>query len=294
MKNIMISFIFVAILAMFMHPTKASVLPTCTDGIDNNFNTLIDGADSEECTVVPDIIIPVPVPETTLELCTDGIDNDFNTLIDGADGSCDLVLTPAPVENTEALCTDGLDNNFNTLIDGTDPACAPFYPEAPASTTPPVVVNNGGGLSGQSGGVSGTSGTTITSGTPISATGTTSTTTITTFDTTGINLSCSNLFMNYMGYNKNSAKADVLRLQAFLNSELGINLTVDGKFGPRTLAAVKKFQSKYASSVLLPWDQAGLSVNLVNRPTGYVYKTTLRQLNLLVCPAANIPMPMLP
>ena len=80
-------------------------------------------------------------------------------------------------------------------------------------------------------------------------------------------------------------KAEVLRLQAFLNKNLNLKLKVDGVFGSQTEAAVKKFQLKYKDSTLTPW---GLKL-----PTGYVFKTTQRQLNLLVCPANDIPMPIL-
>ena len=185
---------------------------------------------------------------------------------------------------TTASTTPELPPSDNTDVSGT----------TTASTTPEIIVNGGGAGNGgfpTGGSTGGGSGTTLATGTPVSAI---ATSTITTFDTTGINLMCSNLIVNYSGINKRNVMAEVIKLQTFLNAELGLRLAVDGKFGRATLAAVKAFQLKYATSVLLPWDQAGLSVNLVNRPTGYVYKTTLRQINLLQCPSMDIPMPKLP
>ncbi len=237
-------------------------------------------------------------PEVTAELCADTFDNDGNFATDQADPQCAAFYPVLIPENTQALCTDTKDNDGNFAADQADPQCAAFYP---AATTTPTPVVTGGGAGNGNGGVSFGGGSTsggITSGTPISATATstatsTATTTVTTFDTTGVNLMCSNLITTYMGYKKPNTKADVVKLQAFLNTELGLKLKTDGKFGPQTLKAVKAFQTKYASSTLLPWDQAGLSKNLVANPTGYVYKTTLRQVNLLLCPSVTIPMPSL-
>ncbi len=162
---------------------------------------------------------------------------------------------------------------------------------APTPTTTPTPIDAsklgpiGGGGSGSSGGSS-SGGTGITVGTPISATATST--------VIGIDPNCSKLFKTYMGLGKKNNKAEVMRLQAFLNEHINAKLVVDGSFGSKTKTAVKAFQTKYASTILLPWDVAKLSTNLVSNPTGYVYKTTQYQLNLLVCPAFSAPAPKLP
>jgi hypothetical protein len=89
----------------------------CSDGIDNDGNTLIDLSDPE---CAPFVVLT----EDTEQLCTDGMDNDGNTLIDLSDPGCAafIILT----EDTEQLCSDGIDNDGNTMVDFSDPGCAPF------------------------------------------------------------------------------------------------------------------------------------------------------------------------
>ena len=84
----------------------------------------------------------------------------------------------------------------------------------------------------------------------------------------------------------------VKKLQTFLNGNLGTNLPVDGSYGPMTIAAVNQFQVKYSAEVLAPWVQYGLPN--ASTPTGYVYKTTQRWINILMCPPLNLPIPQLP
>ncbi len=69
--------------------------------------------------------------------------------------------------------------------------------------------------------------------------------------------------------------ASVQRLQMFLNEELGINLAMNGVYDDATYAATIRFQEKYASDVLAPWN--------LTQGTGYVYLTTARKLNYLHC-----------
>ena len=71
---------------------------------------------------------------------------------------------------------------------------------------------------------------------------------------------------------------------------MGANLTVNGIYDEATLNAVNQFQLAYKEQVLRPWVEVGLH-NDENVPTGYVYKTTKRWINLLKCPSLNIPMP---
>ena len=84
----------------------------------------------------------------------------------------------------------------------------------------------------------------------------------------------------------------IKKLQTFLNQNLGLSIPVTGVFGPLTQDAVNKFQTKYSDDILKPWFTKGLSKDM--NPSGYVYKTTLRMINLLQCSSLNIPVPQLP
>ncbi len=86
--------------------------------------------------------------------------------------------------------------------------------------------------------------------------------------------------------------AEVKKLQAFLNAELGLNIPLTGYYGPRSEAAVRQLQTKYSTEILAPWVAYGLPNE--NAATGYVYKTTQRLINMLQCPSLDIPMPVLP
>jgi hypothetical protein len=78
---------------------------------------------------------------------------------------------------------------------------------------------------------------------------------------------------------------DVKKLQSFLQREVDDSLEVTGTFGPATEAAVRAFQQKNATQILSPWG--------LNNPTGFVYLTTQRWINLMSCPNLDLPMPKL-
>lgn len=79
---------------------------------------------------------------------------------------------------------------------------------------------------------------------------------------------------------------EVLKLQLFLNifKDMfgGTENPVTGEFGATTDANVKRFQEHYRSEILDPWYERGIVPH--NRPTGFVYKTTLWKINSIVCP----------
>lgn len=77
--------------------------------------------------------------------------------------------------------------------------------------------------------------------------------------------------------------AQVIKLQEFLNKHGFGALDITGIFGLDTETAVKNFQQQYADEILTPW---GLS-----EPTGLVYITTLRQINLIECPHLSLQIP---
>lgn len=77
------------------------------------------------------------------------------------------------------------------------------------------------------------------------------------------------------GRRKNSPDA-VRKLKEFLNEYEGENLDVNNStYDQAAFDAVIRFQEKYAETILSPW---GLT-----RGTGYVYHTTIRQINIIVC-----------
>jgi peptidoglycan hydrolase-like protein with peptidoglycan-binding domain len=86
-----------------------------------------------------------------------------------------------------------------------------------------------------------------------------------------------------MRLGKKNDTAEVKKLQKFLNDELKTSLPINGIFGKQTDAAVRKFQAANVPQVLTPWG--------ITDPTGYVYKTTQRWINLTYCSTLNIPMP---
>ena len=85
--------------------------------------------------------------------------------------------------------------------------------------------------------------------------------------------------------------AQVKKLQTFLNMNLGLNLPITGYYGSATIAAVNQFQVKYHIEVLKPWLSLGLPTQFT--PTSYVYQTTQRWINLIMCPSLNLSVPQL-
>lgn len=79
-------------------------------------------------------------------------------------------------------------------------------------------------------------------------------------------------------YIRKGAKNDseqVMRLQKFLNQFENESLTVNGQYDDATLAAVNRYQAKYADDVLTPWGY--------HAPTGFVYYTTQHAINNAYC-----------
>lgn len=83
---------------------------------------------------------------------------------------------------------------------------------------------------------------------------------------------------------------DVSTLQNFLKTEVNPNLISTGVYDTATQNAVNAFQLKYKSEILAPWVPLGLPSDTT--PTGFVYKTTQRKVNNLMC-GLNLPMPVL-
>ena len=108
--------------------------------------------------------------------------------------------------------------------------------------------------------------------------------------TSATSTTCGPLLHSYLRFGIKNDSSEVQKLQGFLNANLGTTLT-SGVFDANTTAAVKRFQLKYWDEVLKPWVSRGLSSD--HTATGYVFKTTLRKINNLYCPALQLPVPTL-
>ena len=94
-----------------------------------------------------------------------------------------------------------------------------------------------------------------------------------------------NAMKTYIKKGRKNNVAEVTRLQTFLNQNLGLKISSTGFYGNKTFDAVRTFQLKYKDTILTPWG--------IGYSTGYFYKTTQRQMNMLLCPNVNFPMPVL-
>jgi len=101
--------------------------------------------------------------------------------------------------------------------------------------------------------------------------------------------SCGMYLDKYIKLGADNDSFEVKKLQVFLNYDLGLNLPVTGTYDTTTYNAVEQFQLKYNIGVLSPWVPYGLVSDTT--PTGYVYKTTRRMINLIMCPSLDLPMP---
>lgn len=216
------------------------------------------------------------------------VEGEGSVTIHGLDGTYDVVeLVPEGWDLTSVVCEydgesegESIENGKTVYIDEGDTVTCTFTntkddeeeeeeededdsPSTPSSTPPPSGGGNpnfasfGGGFGGSVLGAS-------TGGSVLGA-------------------SCGLYMDKFMRIGKKNDVEQVKKLQIFLNKELGLSIPVTGFFGPMTEAAVKQFQLKYAAQILTPW---GITV-----PTGIVYQTTLRQINLLECPELALQLP---
>ena len=77
--------------------------------------------------------------------------------------------------------------------------------------------------------------------------------------------------------------------RSFLKEFIEPNLSITGVFDQETFNAVIAFQLAHSGQIIGPWASVGLLGQ--SEATGYVYKTTRRQINLLMCPLLSIPVP---
>lgn len=90
--------------------------PSCTDGIDNNYDGSTDCRDST-CADRPECIGPQG-PEDSLETCTDGFDNDRNGFTDCGDFACSQSSAPAILNHCDSLAENSLQTHLRHLEAG--------------------------------------------------------------------------------------------------------------------------------------------------------------------------------
>ena len=92
--------------------------------------------------------------------------------------------------------------------------------------------------------------------------------------TLGDALSCP-LLTSYIIPGQANNSNDISKLQIFLNVNDSANIPTDGVLNAATIAAVKNFQAKYVTDIMIPWGNS--------TPSGQVYITTLKKINSIAC-----------
>ncbi|MDO8728420.1 MAG: hypothetical protein Q7K26_00855 [bacterium] len=95
--------------------------------------------------------------------------------------------------------------------------------------------------------------------------------------------SCGLYMDKFIRQGMDNDREQVMKLQEFLNKEMGVNLPITGFYGPLTFQVAKEFQDKYPEEILAPWG--------LKDPTGIAYQTTLRWINMLECPELALQIP---
>lgn len=90
-----------------------------------------------------------------------------------------------------------------------------------------------------------------------------------------ITITCPSILNTPLRYGYSNSSYQMKQLEQFLNEELDLDLPVDGYFSRQDERAVEDFQEKYREEILEPWGRTS--------PTGFVYTTTLKQINVINC-----------
>ncbi len=218
------------------------------------------------------------------EIMQTGWQNDsglVDVVIDSAEVTFNVVNSEVKTNNggsengTTYACSDGLDNDGDQATDyPADTGCDSATDNdetntvvSPLASTEPPQSLSGGRRRGFSGG-----------GEVLGA-------------STGP--SCEIYLTSYIKPGANNDQSEVIKLQEFLNKYMGAGIPITGFYGPMSQGWVKKFQEMFATEILEPWKAIGQSNG---EGTAYVYKTTKRWINIMVCPEliSELPMPPLP
>jgi uncharacterized repeat protein (TIGR01451 family) len=91
-------------------------------------------------------------------------------------------------------------------------------------------------------------------------------------------MSCTPYLTTYMREYSRNDSAEVTKLQRFLQFNIDSKVAVTGIFDTATKQAVQKFQQQYTDEILTPWG--------MNQSSGYVYYTTQKKINEIMCGGA--------
>lgn len=268
--------------------------PQCSDGLDNDNDTFTDAADpschtdgdagnadSYNSDLGDESANTAPLPT---DMCQnlDGVQYVVpeGYLLDEESGDC---VDQPPGDTGGTGDTGEEEDDSSTDTGGGSPSTDPPPPTDSGQVSSP---QTGSGSSSGGGG----SGNGVISG-PLSigyqggegdVLGTTTAAT-----TTQPSPMCFPYLNSYLRIGKQNDPAEVKKLQTFLNEHMRAGLPATGYFGPLTDRAVRAFQLKYSSKILAPWVPFGLESN--QTATGYVYKTTKRTINSIMCKGLAFP-----
>lgn len=256
--------------------------------VENGKLVTLEAGDTVTCTFTNTL-------EEVPPQCSNGVDDSDSEdeLSDMDDPGCHTDGNPEnsesydPNDNDETnveidtQCSDDLDNDGDGLNDKLDPGChSDGNPGNPDSYNPSDNdENNSGGGGGNTGGGGGGGGPLILGGggggggLVLGATATGEV----------LGQACGLYMDKFIRLGKRNNVEQVMKLQEFLNKWMNAGLPVTGTYGPMSVAAVNAFQTKYADEILTPWN--------LNQPTGIVFLTTLRWINMLECPELALQVP---
>ncbi len=99
------------------------------------------------------------------------------------------------------------------------------------------------------------------------------------------------IYLNeFIRFGADNNPEEVRKLQIFLNIYMGEDLEVSGIYDTETMEAVNGFQLLHKDEILQPWVDEGLHDD-INEPTGYVFETTRRKINMIMCEELGLPIP---
>ncbi len=261
-----------------------------TDLENYHFRVIKDGgSQGHTCTTLGGLFAPENQGYASSTLSREACGFSFNQSV--YTGSTGFVNTLIATLNTEDLKAFGGEGDYWLVIGGVDiygsrthsdylndPKVKVTITNATSTSTPPA----GGtstGTSSTSGGEDtvndGTSGQfSRSSGIVLGA-----------YTGSGLGGSCGLYMDKFIRSGRINDVEQVKKLQVFLNKRIAAGLPITGFYGPATEDALSTFQGLYAGEILTPW---GLT-----SPTGIVYQTTLRWINVLECPGISLPIPVL-
>lgn len=233
--------------------------------------------------VIQSFTVTPPAPPATPTISPDGYvfhGNIDNVTITTTDTNVTLHYT---TDGSTPDCTSTVYSSPLSFVNTTILSAIACNPAGETSAVATATFSPAGGDGGGSGGSGGGAGGQVLG----AAIGPSATTTPPAATTTPVitpivatSTPCAPLLTSYIKLGAKNDVDQVKALQHFLNLDLSIALPMTGYYGPLSFSAVKQFQEKYADEVIKPWATVGFPFE---KGTGYVYKTTVRWVNVLNC-----------